>query len=98
SYNYFKRIHQFLQSYGETLAPMIPTIPNDSPKNPEDFKNLRYAIRSKNGSGFIFINNFVKDYPMSKIENVSFELKEAKNIIRVPETGGITISEGIQAI
>lgn len=98
SYNYFKRIHQFLQSYGETLAPMIPTIPNDSPKNPEDFENLRYSIRSKKGSGFIFINNFVKDYPMPKMENVSFDLKDSKNTIRIPETGGISIPEGTQAI
>lgn len=98
SYNYFKRIHQFLQSYGETLAPMIPTIPNDSPKNPEDFENLRYSIRSKNGSGFIFINNFVKDYPMPKMEDVSFDLKAENKSIRVPATGGITIPEGTQAI
>ncbi len=98
SYNYFKRIHQFVQSYGETLAPMIPTIPNDSPKNPEDFENLRYSIRSKNGSGFIFINNFVKDYPMPKMENISFDVKNAQKEIRIPETGGITIPEGTQAI
>ena len=98
SFAYFKRIHQFIKSYESDLAPMIATIPEDNPKEAGNTDQLRYSIRSKDNSGFLFINNYARDQELSTHKNISFKLQNAAVNLRIPETGGITFPSGTQAI
>ena len=97
SYHYFKRIHQFLNAFGTDLAPMLPSIPEDNPKA-DDFNSLRCAVRSKGKSGFIFINNYVKNHPMAAKNQVAFQLTHQNTSVRIPHTGTISIPADDQLI
>ncbi len=60
SYRYVRRLALFVHDYGEELAEMDTYIPEDNPIKPDNFTDLRYALRfNKNtGNGFLFINNY----------------------------------------
>lgn len=96
AYNYFKRVHQFLNAYGAMIARMIPTIPADNPDRPDDFDALRYAIRSDGNSGFLLVNNYVRHQAMPAKPNEVFELQTAKGNIRIPQDGTLTIPADAQ--
>ena len=57
-YFMLRPLHLFMQDYGEQLAPMEAAFPSpqDLPKG--DDVQLRWSCRSKDGSGFVFINNY----------------------------------------
>ena len=57
-YYMLRKLHLFMQDWGDVLAPMEASFPckQDIEKGDDSF--LRWAVRSKDGSGFIFINNY----------------------------------------
>ena len=73
AYYRLRPLHLFMQDYAEQLAPMEPTFPckQDLPKGNDTA--LRWAYRSKDGSGFIFINNYERLQNLSAKKNVQFE-------------------------
>ena len=97
-YHDFKLMHQFLNSYGEVLAPMVPVIPSDNPTNETDFKKLRYSVRSNDGSGFVFFNNYVRHFDLADHQNVSFLIKDGSNEIRIPQQGVIAIKNRLYGV
>lgn len=59
SFHRLKLIHFFLNSFGDRLAPMSLYIPVTNSKiTPADTSDLRYSVRAKDGSGFIFMRTF----------------------------------------
>lgn len=90
-YHDFKLLHQFIVGYGEDLAPMIASIPTDNPENEKDFQKLRYSIRSAEGAGYIFFNNYIRHFDMANHEEVSFLVNTGKENLRIPNKGGINI-------
>lgn len=72
-YYTLRKIHLFVADYGELLAPMEPRFPcaQDIPKGDDSF--LRYSVREKDGSGFIFINNYERLQSLSTKKNVRLE-------------------------
>lgn len=66
SYKYLRRLSLFIHDYGEELCNMDSFIPEDNPRNPNDFKNLRYAWRynKETGREFLFVNNYQKNYEL----------------------------------
>ena len=73
-YYMLRPLHLFMQDYGELLAPMEATFPGrqDLPKG--DDSALRWSYRSKDGSGFIFINNYERLQNLSAKKNVQLEV------------------------
>ncbi|MCR5679650.1 MAG: beta-galactosidase, partial [Prevotella sp.] len=73
-YYLLRPLHLFMQDYGEMLAPMEATFPcrQDLPKG--DDSALRWSYRSKDGSGFIFINNYERLQNLSAKKNVQLEV------------------------
>lgn len=59
-----KLLHLFLRSWGEALAPLPAEIPHGTAVKPEDDRSPRFAFRQKDGSGFLFINNHRRGYPL----------------------------------
>ena len=57
-YYRLRPLHLFLQDYGEVLAPMEATFPAKQDLKKGEDSGLRWAVRSKGGSGFIFVNNY----------------------------------------
>lgn len=92
-YNDLKLLHQFIAGYTEKLAPMFSTIPADNPGKPDDMQTLRYAVRNKGNSGFVFFNNYTRHFSMAA-HQTAFSIKTSGETIRIPEKGTIAISDG----
>lgn len=97
-YHDFKLFHQFIAAYGENIAPMIATIPSDNPIDEKDFKKLRYSIRSADGAGYIFFNNYVRHFDMENQKNVSFTIETGKETLRIPNLGSFNIDNKVYGI
>ena len=94
-YYLLRPIHLFMHDWGETLAPMEPSL-----SGPEDLKKgedtaLRWAVRSQSldnqASAFIFVNNYERFYQLSPKKNVQLEACGVK----LPK---MTIPSGCMAI
>ncbi|MBR4191898.1 MAG: beta-galactosidase [Prevotella sp.] len=72
-YFMLRKLHLFMQDWGDILAPMEASFPckQDIKKGDDSF--LRWAVRSKDGSGFIFINNYERLQNLSAKKGVQLE-------------------------
>ena len=72
-YYLLRKLHLFMHDWGDVLAPMEAVFPckQDIPKGDDTF--LRWAYREKNGSGFIFINNYERLQRLTAKRNVRLE-------------------------
>ena len=52
-----KLLSMFTHDFGSMLAPLPAQIPAETAQKPDDFTSPRYALRVKDGSGFLFVNN-----------------------------------------
>jgi hypothetical protein len=84
SFRKMKVFQYFLNDFGEYLAPMMVHAPDQLPASPEDFSVARAAVRSRGDSGFIFLNNYVRNYPMPKRTAAQFEIRLPDGTLRVP--------------
>ncbi len=69
-YYMLRKLHLFMHDWGEQLAPMEASFPG-----PQDVRQgydelLRWAVREKDGAGFIFINNYERLQPLTAKKNV----------------------------
>ena len=79
SYRLLKLINLFIKSYGSELCKMQTVFQKDSPRR-EDLVPLRYAMRKKDNSGYIFVNNYIRCYEKETINDVQFELPDGRLI------------------
>ncbi|MCY1719989.1 beta-galactosidase [Prolixibacteraceae bacterium Z1-6] len=94
SYAYLKTLHLFLHSYGEKLAPMVTILPETNRQiEKENTEILRYAVRAKNNSGFVFMHNYQDHIENSDLTDLSVSIKTANATIRIPAEGGFTMKE-----
>ena len=72
-YFMLRKLHLFLHDWGDVLAPMEASFPcrQDIEKGDDTF--LRWSYRSKDGSGFIFINNYERLQNLSIKKGVQLE-------------------------
>ena len=72
-YYMLRKLHLFMQDWGEVLAPMEAVFPcsQDIAKGDDSF--LRWSYRSDGNSGFIFINNYERLQDLSTKRNVQLE-------------------------
>jgi beta-galactosidase len=92
SYHALKRLHQFIQDFGQDLAQMTPTLPENRPEA-ADPSMLRYALRSKGQQGFLFFNNHQRYLDMPARENIQFAVTFDDKELIFPEKS-ITIPSG----
>jgi hypothetical protein len=71
SYFQVKKIHYFLNEFGDILAPMLPVLAKV--KDPE--KDLQYSVRVKDNSGFLFGTNYYRGMQKPEQKNVRFKIK-----------------------
>ena len=90
-YYLLRPLHLFMHDYGELLAPMEPTFPALQQLAQGDDSHLRWAVRSKDGHGFIFINNYERFAHLSAKRHVRLEACG----VRLP---AMTVPAGCMAI
>jgi hypothetical protein len=72
-YYMLRKLHLFMQDWGDILAPMEASFPCQQDIQKGDDSFLRWAVRSKDGSGFIFINNYERLQSLSAKKGVMLE-------------------------
>ena len=96
-----RTLHTFLASFGDRLAPMETYLPASTQTQlPEQVDQLRYAVRSEGGKGFVFMHQF-QDHvaAIPDLENVSLTIRQAAGVVvRFPQAGGLTLKRGRAAI
>lgn len=79
SYNQIKKLHYFIHSVATDLAPMLSTLG----KTKAD--DLQFAVRSLNGSGYLFGINYCRFVPMQVRKNVQFSIKFKNETLKFPQ-------------
>jgi beta-galactosidase len=74
-YGELKEFNFFLNEFGPMLAPMPAYFPHRMPKNLRDTETVRVSARARNDRGFLFINNYERNYPLAEHKNFQVRLK-----------------------
>jgi hypothetical protein len=75
----------FLNSFGAELAPMTVYAPERQPVNAADLSVVRASVRAAGNSGFVFCNNYVRNFKMPARPAVQFEVRLPAGVLRIPE-------------
>ncbi|WP_178018773.1 beta-galactosidase [uncultured Paenibacillus sp.] len=98
SYDRIRAISLFLQSFGSVLAPMGTVLPEGQEAiTPEDIASIRWCVRQKDGSGFVFLNNF-QDHVALPDHRLRIELDTPQGQAFFPQTGEFTLRSGLGVI
>ncbi len=98
SYRSYKLFHYFLNDFGDKLAVCNTYFPNQLVKKANDTTTLRWSVRAKQNSGFIFVNNYQRQLPLHDFGNVQFAIKQSDgSILNVPEIP-VTIKKDAQFV
>ena len=73
-YYMLRKLHLFMQDYGEVLAPMDATFPVKGMLKQGENTKLRWSYRTDGKSGFVFINNYERFQNLSAKKNVRIEV------------------------
>ena len=86
----------FLAAFGERLADMFTSLPDDAPVAIHDLDTLRWAVRSNGRSGFIFLNTHQPHEPLSAIADAQLRISFDDGDLLVPDRP-VTIPSGVIA-
>ncbi|CCQ46484.1 glycosyl hydrolases 35 family protein [Pseudarthrobacter siccitolerans] len=84
SFALLRRQHAFLAAFGDRLAPMPSTLPDQVPVGVEDSQTLRWALRSDGESGFVFITWHQPHVPLPLYAGAQFSLSLGEERITFP--------------
>ena len=73
-YYSLRKLHLFMQDFGETLAPMEGSFPMPQDLVKGDDKGLRQAYRTLGDSGFVFVNNYERLQNLKAKKGVRFDV------------------------
>jgi hypothetical protein len=83
-YHLLRRLHLFLQDWGEQLTQMRAVLPEARPTGRHDAATLRWSIRTNGDGGFVFVNNYQRLLPMPAKTGVQFEVRAETATTRIP--------------
>lgn len=95
SYQNLRVLHTFLKDFSSLLAPMETVLSEGYDRiTPDNRETLRYAVRVKDNSGFIFMTNF-QDHDTARIdqENIQFKLNLQSEKLMIPAKGTFTLKK-----
>ncbi len=84
SYRKTHLIHLFLNAYGSQLATMPAFAPSKEPRSPADTSTRRVAVRTNGSSGFIFVNNYVRQLAMPARPAFQVRVKLSRGDLAIP--------------
>lgn len=97
SFGAVKIFDLFLSDFGSNLAPMAPYFPEQRPGSRLDTATPRVAARVEGDRGFLFVNNYQRNYPLPERKNLQIRLQMAGQTLDVPRNS-VTIPAGAYAI
>lgn len=74
SYGRLRTVHSFMAAFGADVAGMDAAIPSGYVPDAANLRDLRVSVRGAGRSGFVFINNHVRQYPMPDFASCSLRL------------------------
>jgi beta-galactosidase len=77
-------LHQFIRDFGSTLAPMAGVLPDVVPTGPRDTTTLRVSARTDGNQGFLFFNNYLRNYPLPVQKEVQVRLRLGTETLTIP--------------
>ena len=86
TYRTLKALHLFLHEDGAELATMAAYFPKTMPANFDDMTTPRVALRSDGKSGFLFINNYERNYPLADHDAFQVSVELPSGTVNVPQT------------
>jgi hypothetical protein len=84
SFRMAKVFNYFLEDFGDRLAPLPARAPEVLPSGPGDFSVPRLSVRTAGRSGFVFLNNYVRHYPMPTWERAQVVVKLPSETLTMP--------------
>ena len=84
SFKRLKLVHYFLNAFGQDLAPMVVRAPGRTPANNADTSVLRLSARTLGDRGFLFVNNYLRQYAMPARTGVQVTLDLPGGAVTVP--------------
>ena len=84
SFRDLKTFHLFLDDFGSSLTTMTSYFPERMPASKSDTATPRVAARFEKNHGFIFINNYQRNYPLPVRKDFQVRLKTTAGEMRVP--------------
>jgi hypothetical protein len=85
SFRQLKLFHLFLEDFGESLAPMVATLPETIPSSPADSGPARVALRSDGQHAFLFFNNYRRTDPLPARNRIQISIRLQSKTIVVPD-------------
>ena len=73
-YYLLRKLHLFIHDYASILAPMEAVYPNPQDIRQGDDSFLRWSYREKDGSAFVFINNYERFQDLKAKTGVQFDV------------------------
>ena len=73
-YYMLRKLHLFMQDYGEQLAPMEANFPCEQDIPQGDDCHLRWSYRTCEGAAFVFVNNYERLRPLSAKRGIQFNV------------------------
>lgn len=99
SYRYLRLLHLFLRDFGDQLAPMTVVLPDNAPTiQPDDTTTLRYAARTKDGAGFLFLSNYQDHVNTQDIPDICFEIDGPAGMLSFPLGEPLRLQKNVCAI
>jgi hypothetical protein len=84
SFRKLKVFHQFIKDFGTDLAPMTTVLPNVVPSGQRDTSTLRISARVAGNKGFLFFNNYLRNYPLPDQKGIQVIVKLQSGTLRLP--------------
>jgi hypothetical protein len=84
SYRKTRLLHLFLNRFGDQLAPMPAFAPAHHVRDAANTTEPRVAVRTDGSSGFIFVNNYVRQLAMPAKPDFQTHIKLAAGEVTVP--------------
>ncbi|MEK3701629.1 beta-galactosidase [Paenibacillus sp. FSL R10-2199] len=99
SYKRTKLQHYLFTEFQNQFALTKTILPGDtSGQDPYDVSELRYAIRSHEGSGFLFLNNFQDHVENHDLQDMNVSIELPGETITIPAQGELTLGSESFAI
>lgn len=96
-YHVLKLAHYFIQDFGSSLAPMIPSMPSKRPAGVEDVNTFRCMVRADKNSGYLFFSNYQRYVENKNLDNVQVQVKLGNSTVTIPSKP-ITIPKDVFGI
>ena len=99
SYKRLKLLHYFFSEYEKDLSCMATVLPAGSETISEkDTETLRFAVRIKENSGFLFLNNYQDHLEMKDHKNFRIKLQLDDEELTIPETFDLELKKDVCCI